>query len=81
MTLGLKELAIASVEPFRRVAEANWFELCASIGSEDKEVFRIGRESTFSPRFSGEFCPFANDLERFYGNNRGRIRCKVTRIK
>ncbi|WP_053062503.1 T6SS phospholipase effector Tle1-like catalytic domain-containing protein [Photobacterium aquae] len=81
VTLGLKELAIATVEPFRRVAEANWFELCASIGSEDKEVFRIGRESTFSPRFSGEFCPFANDLERFYGNNRGRIRCKVTRIK
>ena len=29
---------------------------------------------------SGEFCPFANDLNRFYGANAGRIKLKVTRL-
>ncbi|MDA0384074.1 T6SS phospholipase effector Tle1-like catalytic domain-containing protein [Vibrio owensii] len=79
--LGLREIPISVMEPFRRVVDANWFELCASIGCDDKEVFRIGTEVTHSPKASGEFCPFANDLKRFYGNNQGKIRCLVKRIE
>jgi len=78
--LGLKEIPIATMEPFRRVAQANWFELCASIGCEDKEQFRIALSARYTPTISGEFCPFANDLERYYGNNEGKIICTVTRL-
>ncbi|MDF2155026.1 DUF2235 domain-containing protein [Vibrio sp. CAU 1672] len=79
--LGLKEVAITTLEPFRRVAGADWFTLCASIGSQDKELFEIGLSAQYTPATSGELCPFANDLERFYGNNRGSIRCTVTRLE
>ncbi len=79
--LGLKEIPIAAMEPFRRVADADWFELCSSIGCEDKEVFRIGIEAAYSPKTSGELCPFANDFERFYGNNQGKIHCLVKCIE
>ncbi|ANP76767.1 hypothetical protein A134_10265 [Vibrio crassostreae 9CS106] len=81
VTLGLKEVAIATMEPFRRVSNAKWFELCASIGSEDRETFRIGLNENYSPLTSGELCPFANDLECFYGNNKGAIHCTITRIE
>lgn len=81
VTLGLQEVAIATMEPFKRVANANWFQLCASIGCEDKETFGIGKGVTYTASTSGELCPFANDLERFYGNNRGAIRCKVIRLE
>ncbi|MEZ9233036.1 DUF2235 domain-containing protein [Vibrio amylolyticus] len=80
VTLGFKEIAIATMEPFRRVPDANWFELCASIGSDDRETFRIGLNTSYTPSTSGELCPFANDLERFYGNNRGLVQCTVERV-
>ncbi len=76
--LGLQEIPIAAMEPFRRMPEAQWFELCAAIDCTDKDVFRIGKESTHTMKLSGEFCPFANDIERFYGNNQGKISCLVT---
>ncbi|GAA5213481.1 DUF2235 domain-containing protein [Corallincola platygyrae] len=77
--LGFVELPIAMFEPNRRISSANWFSLCGAIGLSENELFEIGKEVKYTPRTSGEFCPFANDLDKFYGNNRGRLAIKVTR--
>ncbi len=63
--LGWKEIAIAGMEPFRRVADADWFCLCGSIGNTDDNAFKIGLKSTVKAEKTGELCLFANDLNRF----------------
>ena len=81
VTLGLKEIAIAGMEPFRRCPDANWFALIGCIGDNDENSFLIGDEKTLhTPLRSAEFSAFANDLSRSYGNNQGRIRLTVTRL-
>ena len=58
---------------------AQWFTLCAGIGDDDKEAFVIGNLlENFSPDASGELCPFANDLDGYYGNNSGYLNIRVT---
>lgn len=82
VNLGLRELSIAAVEPFRRVGRANWFQLIGTIGTNDDNSFIIGKNlRNFTSTKSGEFCPFANDLMNFYGNNSGKLQLKVTRIE
>lgn len=77
----LKDLAIAQTEPFRRFPKADWFCLIGSVDCKDDEMFKIGAASTrYTPQHSGQFCPFANDLDRMYFNNSGHIRVKVERI-
>ncbi len=79
--LGLKELPIGIAEPFRRLPDAKWFELCGCIGTDDDSAFRIGKKRTgYKVNNSGEFCPFANDLSTYYGNNSGKLLIKVTRV-
>ncbi|MCP3876630.1 MAG: DUF2235 domain-containing protein [Desulfobacteraceae bacterium] len=81
--LGLKELAIASMEPFRRVTsdEARWFTLCGSIGDDDNTAFVIGNGcDNYVATQSGEFCAFANDLDGYYGNNSGKLRINVALV-
>jgi hypothetical protein len=78
--LGWKEFAIAGMEPFRRVAKADWFCLCGSIGNNDDSAFTIGKKSTIKAAKTGELCLFANDLNRFYGNNFGKLTVTVKRL-
>ena len=77
----IKELAIRGMEPFRREADADWFALIGAVGDSGDERFIIGTKTVkHTATKSDEFCPFANDLKRLYGNNEGRIYLKVTRL-
>jgi hypothetical protein len=78
--LGAKEIPIALLEPFRRQPSAQWFALIGAIGKSDEQLFTIAEGATIDIAKSGEFCPFANDLKRFYGANAGKIKLKVTRV-
>lgn len=77
----IKELAIRGMEPFRREADADWFKLIGAVGESDDEQFIIGTQAVrHTAMRSDEFCPFANDLKRLYGNNEGRLYVTVKRI-
>ncbi|NNG41741.1 DUF2235 domain-containing protein [Pseudoalteromonas sp. NEC-BIFX-2020_002] len=78
--LGVKEISMAILEPFRRLASAQWFALIGAINYTDDDVFEISAGGEFKMTKSGEFTPFANDLMRFYGANAGHIRLNVTRL-
>ncbi|MFB0999121.1 MAG: DUF2235 domain-containing protein, partial [Colwellia sp.] len=74
VSLGLKEIALALMAPFKRFPDAKWFSLIGSIGTARDNTFLIGSElAHFTASKSGEFCAFANDLERYYGNNSGKL--------
>ncbi|WP_321530325.1 DUF2235 domain-containing protein [uncultured Desulfuromonas sp.] len=76
-----KDVGVAIMEPFRRFAEAQWFALIGAVGDKDDELFVIGQAGTqYTPETSGEFCPFANDLKRMYGNNDGFLYVTVERL-
>lgn len=77
VAFGLKEVAIAAMEPFRRV-DAPWFTLCGCFGDDDSTAFVIGNGlDHFTANQSGELCAFANDLDGFYGNNTGKLKIKI----
>jgi len=79
---GLKEISIAAMEPFRRESDADWFTLIGAIGTKDDHCFIIGNKlENYRIKKSGEFCPFANDLDKFYGNNSGKLIVTVTRVE
>lgn len=81
--LGLSEIAIAAMEPFKRVTgdNARWFTLCGTIGEDDTHAFVIGNSlSEYIAPVSGEFCAFANDLNGYYGNNTGKLKIKITKV-
>jgi hypothetical protein len=74
VSLGLKEIALAAMAPFKRFPDGKWFSLIGSIGTALDDTFLIGSElAHFTAPKSGEFCAFANDLERYYGNNSGKL--------
>jgi len=76
-----KDVGVAMMEPFRRFPEAKWFTLIGGVGDQDQELFAIGQGGTqYIPENSGEFCPFANDLKRMYGNNDGFLYVTVERM-
>ena len=78
VSLGLKEVAIAAMVPFKRFPDAKWFSLIGSIGTKNEDAFLIGSElAHFTAAKSGEFCAYANDLTRYYGNNSGKLRLTV----
>lgn len=78
--LGVKEIPMAIMEPFRRLPHAQWFSLIGAINESDEHLFEIADGADIKITKSGEFCPFANDLSRFYGANAGKIKLKVTRL-
>ncbi|MBB1469658.1 DUF2235 domain-containing protein [Pseudoalteromonas sp. SG41-5] len=80
LQLGVKEIPMALLEPFRRLPHANWFALIGAIAHSDNDAFEIADGGEFKMTHSGEFTPFANDLVRFYGANAGRIKINVTRL-
>lgn len=71
----------------RRVRSANWFEVCACPGFDDTHAFPVGRgqhhTSPWVCEHSGPLNFFANDSEfpNKYGNNRGRLKVTVKRIR
>ncbi|MFT5297625.1 MAG: hypothetical protein ACI9YH_003661 [Colwellia sp.] len=74
VSLGLKEISIAAMAPFKRFPDAKWFSLIGSIGTENEDAFLIGSElAYFTASKSSEFCAYANDLVRYYGNNSGKL--------
>ncbi len=78
--LGLKELAIALAEPFRRAPDSDWFCLCGCI-KDDEYTFEIGEGPVeVKMKKSGEFKPFANDKKAYYGNNEGKITITVEKL-
>ncbi|MBE0361256.1 MULTISPECIES: DUF2235 domain-containing protein [Pseudoalteromonas] len=78
--LGVKEIPMAVLEPFRRLPHAQWFSLIGAINKSDDHLFEIADGADIKITKSGEFCPFANDLSRFYGANAGKVKMKVTRL-
>ncbi|MEZ5304930.1 MAG: DUF2235 domain-containing protein [Verrucomicrobiales bacterium] len=74
----------------RRVKSANWFELCACIGTLDKAAFPVGHgqhATAGHARISQAMGPlffFANDSKTtwkdFYENNSGSLKVTVTRV-
>ncbi|CAM3839745.1 MULTISPECIES: phospholipase effector Tle1 domain-containing protein [Pseudoalteromonas] len=80
LQLGVKEIPMALLEPFRRLPHANWFALIGAIAHRDNDAFEIADGGEFKMTHSGEFTPFANDLMRFYGANAGRIKIHITRL-
>ena len=75
----------------KRYRDAPWFALVGMVANQDDtradstpplgETFRIGRGiDRFSPSRSGYLYCYANDAWGFYGNNRGSVRLRVTRL-
>jgi hypothetical protein len=82
--LGLKEIFIRLSEGKRRYPSAKWFELIGAIGANDDHLFPVTTylfgNNDFVPTLDGELYLFANDLNRMYGNNRGFITVKISRV-
>ncbi|WP_432454219.1 MULTISPECIES: phospholipase effector Tle1 domain-containing protein [unclassified Agarivorans] len=78
--LGLGELPIQISEAYRRVPDADWFSLCATIHDSDEDAFYVGNRIQFTATKTGELCLFANDLNSYYGNNTGHLRVQVQRL-
>ncbi len=74
----------------RREEKIPWFALVGSIangGNPKKdgtpaphETFKIGKKCKHRPKKSGYLFAYANDAWNFYGNNRGSVTLKVTRL-
>ncbi len=74
----LKEVIIRRKEEDRRVPQANWFEICGTVGKDEEGHFMVlkhldGTGIDFEPESAGEIFLFANDLVSRYGNNLGFI--------
>lgn len=68
------------LERLRRIPQANWLELIATIGKSTKSAIMIGRGvSDILIRFSGQLYFFANDLPGMYWSNTGALALRVTR--
>ncbi|MFC0118338.1 phospholipase effector Tle1 domain-containing protein [Pseudoalteromonas xiamenensis] len=80
ITIAQKSMPISMMEPFRRLPNANWFSLIGSINKNDAHAFAINEGADVKILESGEFTPFANDIQRYYGANAGKIRVNVTRL-
>lgn len=62
----------------KRVPDARWFELVASVGKDDGFVIR---KQPVQLKGKGRLYLFANDADGFYANNSGSIRVTITRTK
>jgi hypothetical protein len=62
----------------RRVPDANWLALIGTIDGEDP--FVIGMRADYTPSRTGQLICFANDAGFAYGNNKGTVKLKVTRL-
>ena len=66
---------------FRRSPKQNWFLLMGALSMDDRTAFAIGAgETNYTATGDGKLYCFANDLWRFYFNNRGLVRLAVKRL-
>ena len=81
--LGPAEFFIWARESDRRVPEANWFELNATIGRDDPNPVRVLKYARdklpIRAARRGELFFYANDLDSRYGNNMGAIKVLIQR--
>ena len=76
---GYSTWKLAPFAILRRYVSEKWFVLVGTI--DYKKAFVIGRQlKGFTPELDGELTCYANDARGFYGNNRGELLLKVTRI-
>jgi hypothetical protein len=67
--------------PFRRSPFGRWFELTGELSSRPKQFFRIRQGiAEWTAPADGELVAFANDIQNFYGNNRGCVTLTVERL-
>jgi hypothetical protein len=79
VTLGWKEIPIKIARKMRRVKDADWFRLCASVGRIDELAKAIGSTGQYKVIKDGELTFFANDLKSKLDNNFGSIDVTITR--
>lgn len=79
-SLGLLEVPIRLMKWRRRVQDADWFTLCATVDSDDSLAMAIGQQGKYKTKNDGELLLFANDLKSKYGNNSGSLRVTIKRV-
>lgn len=79
VTLGWKEIPIKIARKMRRVKDADWFTLCASVGRVDETAKAVGSAGQYDVTKDGELTFFANDLKSKIDNNFGSIDVTITR--
>ncbi len=79
-SLGWRELPIRMMKKRRRVPDADWFTLCATVDSDDSLAKAIGQQGRYKTQNTGELQLFANDLRSKYGNNSGSLRITIKRV-
>lgn len=67
--------------PMRRRPKEAWFALIGAINPEEETTFLIGRSLRWEVNADGILHCYANDLHRFYFNNSGLVKLKVTRVR
>jgi len=73
--------SLSKWEKLRRVKDAQWFTLIASIGHDDHAAKAIGPKGTFEATADGKLTFFANDVSFMYWNNSGSVSVTITRTK
>ena len=69
-------------EIIRRVPEANWLQLVATVGRSTRPSMVVGSKLIdFSPSFPGRLYFFANCLTGLHWRNKGMIAVRVMRTK
>jgi hypothetical protein len=69
-------------EMLRRVRQAKWQQLIATIGKSGRQSIIVGsRMMDFSPSSAGRLYFFANGLTSLHSKNNGMIAVRITRTK
>jgi hypothetical protein len=79
-TVGVKQLPMEMMEPYKRLPGRPWFSLVGCINADDQHAFSLNGGGDIKINQHGEFTPFANDIMCDYGLNRGAIELEVTRL-
>ena len=79
-TLGIKQQPIELFTPYKRATNAQWFALMGCINHTDDTAFLITNGCEVRISQSGEFTPFANDVNKDYQQNSGSIDLTITRL-
>lgn len=76
---GFSKWYMAAFSMLKRSPSNKWFTLMGSLNKN--KCFLIGKQRSIEFNESGILHCFANDVKGFYGNNKGSISLKITRIK
>lgn len=76
---GFSKWYMAAFNMLKRSPTDKWFALMGSLNK--KNCFLIGMQKSIEFYENGILHCFANDVKGFYGNNKGFISLKITRIK